>query len=81
MQVLQLWCDKHIETPVDIFVTEPFLFEDEYQCALLKPLYGDIEVRFVSIPTLISMKQRANRPQDIIDIENLRRIAENSDDG
>lgn len=80
MQVLQLWCDKHIETPIDIFVTEPFSFEEEYQRALLKPLHGDIEVRFVSIPTLISMKQLANRPQDIIDIENLQRIAEDSND-
>ena len=31
MQVLQLWSDAHRETPVDIFVTEPFPFEEEYQ--------------------------------------------------
>ena len=23
LQVLQFWCDAHIETPVDVFVTEP----------------------------------------------------------
>jgi hypothetical protein len=23
-QVLQFWCDAHIETPVDVFVSEPF---------------------------------------------------------
>jgi len=74
MQVLQLWSDAHRETPIDIFVTEPFPFEEEYQRALIKPLYGEIEVRFVSIPTLIRMKQLADRPQDHIDIENLRRI-------
>ncbi len=76
MQVLQLWSDAHRETPVDIFVTEPFPFEEEYQRAMIKPLYGEIEVRFVSIPTLIRMKQLAGRPQDHIDIENLRRILE-----
>jgi len=38
MQVLQLWCDAHRETPIDIFVTEPFPFDDEYNCALVKPL-------------------------------------------
>ncbi len=76
MQVLQLWSDAHRETPIDIFVTEPFPFEEEYQRALIKPLYGEIEVRFVSIPTLIRMKQLADRAQDHIDIENLRRILE-----
>ena len=76
MQVLQLWSDEHRETPIDIFVTEPFPFEEEYQRALVKPLYGEIEVRFVSIPTLIRMKQLADRPQDHIDIDNLRRILE-----
>jgi len=74
MQVLQLWSDEHRETPIDIFVTEPFSFEEEYQRALIKPLYGKIEVRFVSIPTLIRMKKLADRAQDHIDIENLRRL-------
>ncbi len=72
MQVLQLWSDDHVETPIDIFVYEPFPFDDEYASALLKPLYGSIEVRFVSIPTLIKMKEAAGREQDKIDIEHLR---------
>ncbi|MCP9470500.1 MAG: nucleotidyltransferase family protein [Nitrospira sp.] len=72
MQVLQLWSDRHRETPIDIFVYEPFPFEDEYAKALIKPLYGTIEVRFVSIPTLIAMKEAAGREQDRIDIEHLR---------
>ena len=76
MQVLQFWSDAHRETPVDVFVTEPFPFDEEYRRALIKPLYGDIEVRFVSIPTLIRMKEVAGRAQDRIDIENLRLIQE-----
>ncbi len=76
MQVLQLWSDEHIETPVDIFVTEPFPFDDEYTRALVKPLYGDIEVRFVAIPALIRMKETAGREQDRIDIEHLRLLLE-----
>jgi hypothetical protein len=39
--------------------------------ALTKPL-GAIPVRFVSIPTLIRMKEAAGRPQDRIDIDHLR---------
>jgi hypothetical protein len=72
MQVLQLWSDHHRETSIDIFVQEPFPFDEEYAKALIKPLYGSIEVRFVSIPALITMKEAAGREQDRIDIEHLR---------
>jgi len=76
MQVLQLWSDHHRETSIDIFVGEPFPFEDEYAKALIKPLYGVIDVRFVSIATLIAMKEAAGREQDRIDIEHLRMRSE-----
>lgn len=72
MQVLQFWSDAHRETPIDVFVREPFDFDAEYQRALVKPLYSSIEVRFVSIPTLIRMKQVAARPEDLIDIQHLQ---------
>lgn len=72
MQVLQFWSDDHLETPIDVFVNEPFVFEEEFKKALVKPLHGVLNVRFVTIPTLIAMKSLANRPQDQIDIEHLR---------
>lgn len=72
MQVFQLWSDEHPETPIDIFVEEPFPFEEEYERALRKALYGELEVRFVSAPTLIRLKEVAGREQDRIDIEHLR---------
>lgn len=72
MQVLQLWSDRHRETPIDVFVCEPFPFDEEYARALIKPLYGAVEVRFVSIPTLMKMKEAAGREQDRIDIAHLR---------
>jgi hypothetical protein len=31
MQVLQFWSDSHRETPVDVFVDEPFSFDEEYE--------------------------------------------------
>lgn len=71
MQVLQFWSDEHRETPIDVFVSEPFDFEEEYGRTLVKPL-GSIAVRFVSILTLIHMKERAGRPQDKVDVEHLR---------
>jgi hypothetical protein len=39
-----------------MFVIEPFDFEHEYSQALLKRLHGRIEVRVVSVGTLIRMK-------------------------
>lgn len=72
MQVLQFWSDAHRETPIDVFVNELFPFDEEYGRALVKPLYGTVPVRFVSIPTLIRMKEAAGRTQDRIDIEHLR---------
>lgn len=79
MQVFQLWSEDHRETPIDIFVEEPFDFDEEYRRALIKPLYGEIEVRFVSLPALIRMKENAGRPQDRIDIDYLRRKLEDND--
>jgi Nucleotidyl transferase AbiEii toxin, Type IV TA system len=74
MTVLQFWSDRHRETPVDIFVTEPFDFEAEYRIALLENLSPKIPVRFVSIGTLIKLKTKANRAEDKIDIKNLKAI-------
>ncbi len=74
MTVLNFWSDRHRETPLDMFVTEPFDFDEEYAHALAKPL-GGVTVRFVSIPTLIRMKQLAGRAQDKIDIEFLQKIS------
>jgi hypothetical protein len=81
MQVLQFWSDAHRETPIDVFVREPFPFEEEYARALVKPLYGEIEVRFVSLVTLIRMKEAVGRAQDRIDVEQLRMKLEGHDRG
>lgn len=75
MTVLSFWCDAHRDTPIDVFVSEPFDFVGEYAHALVKPL-GAVPVRFVSIPALIRMKQAAGRPQDKIDVEYLRKLAD-----
>jgi hypothetical protein len=74
MTVLNFWSDAHRETPIDVFVTEPFDFEEEHARALMKPL-GSMPIRFVSLPTLIRMKEAAGRPHDLVDIEFLRKLA------
>jgi hypothetical protein len=74
MLVLKMWSDRHQQTPLDIFVYEPFDFDSEYERALVEK--SESPARFASIPTLIAMKEIAGRSQDRIDIEKLQIIAE-----
>lgn len=73
MKVLQFWSDAHRETPVDVFVIEPFDFNKEFDQSIAKSL-GAVAVHFVSIPTLIRMKEVAGRTQDKLDIHELRML-------
>ena len=72
MRVLQFHSDAHRTVTVDVFVEEPFPFDEEYARSLAKELSGGVVVRFVSLPTLLRMKEAAGRPQDLADIAQLR---------
>ena len=72
MQVLQFWSDQHRETPVDVFVNEPFPFDEEFARAAVKDLGNAGPVRIVSLPSLIQMKESAGRLEDQIDVQYLR---------
>ena len=74
MLVLTFHSDRHRETPIDVFVEEPFDFDDEYRQALREDIAPDIPVRIVRLSTLLSLKQDAGRPQDLADIAELRRL-------
>ena len=76
MTVLNLYSDRYRPVTVDIFVTEPFDFDREYDAALIGELSPGLFVRFVSIAALIAMKKLANRPRDLDDIEHLAMIQE-----
>lgn len=80
MQVLNFHSDAFPVTSVDVFVYEPFDFAQEYDIALQGELLPGIYVRFVSIPTLIRMKQTAARPRDLDDIQHLKWLQENPDE-
>lgn len=80
MQVLNFHSDAFPGTSVDVFVYEPFDFAHEYEIAMRGELLPGILVRFVSIPTLIRMKQAAGRPRDLDDIQHLEWLQEKSDE-
>jgi hypothetical protein len=76
MQVLKFWSDIHRETPLDIFIYEPFDFAAEEVAALRSDEPDTPKAAFASIPSLIAMKQVAARPLDLVDIEKLEKLAE-----
>ncbi len=76
MTVLNFYSDRHPTATVDIFTSDPFDFDAEYLRALRAELSPGTVVRFVSIPTLIAMKELANRARDRDDVEHLRMILE-----
>ena len=47
---------------------------NEYARAQSGELVPGLTVRFVSLETLITMKERVGRPQDLLDVEHLRMI-------
>lgn len=61
MVVFPMHSDQHQETPLDLFVSEPFDFDMEYHAALVGDIQPGLKVRFVSLDTLLQMKDAAGR--------------------
>ena len=66
-------------TRIDIFVTEPFVFEEEFEKAK-RHEWGDLQAPILRIEALIAMKEAASRPQDLADAALLRDILEQQRD-
>ena len=74
MIVLKLWSDEHRRTPIDIFVYEPFPFEQELARSLRLEFSPGVFAPVVALDTLLEMKRTAGRPQDLLDIMELERM-------
>lgn len=74
MVVLQLWSDDHRQTPIDVFVYEPFDFEKELARAQWEVVVGKTAAPIVCYRTLLKLKKSAGRSQDLADIEKLRKL-------
>jgi hypothetical protein len=73
MLVFPLWNPDEQTLIIDIFVKSPFDFDDEYKKAVWIDLAENITVPFVARDSLIRMKQEAGRPQDLNDVEHLKK--------
>jgi hypothetical protein len=71
MVVFQLQSDRHPETQIDLFVSEPFDFDTEYDRAMIGEFLPDLPVHFVCLETLVRMKEAVGRPKDLEDVRQL----------
>lgn len=78
MMVFQLWDPERPGRSVDVFVREPFAFDDLWSKSLVREIQG-AHVRIASIEHLIAMKRVAGRPRDLDDIAALEQIARELD--
>jgi Nucleotidyl transferase AbiEii toxin, Type IV TA system len=78
LTVFSLWSPTYPATSVDLFVEEPFPFNDAASRATVVQL-GGVAVSVASISDLVAMKARAGRPQDLEDIKALQALDGDSD--
>jgi len=76
--VLSFWSPIHPVTEVDVFVEEPFPFEEAYGRSIIADL-GASKARVASIADLIAIKRRVGRPKDLADIEALGTLVDDDD--
>lgn len=74
MIVLNLYSKDHEPCAIDLFISEPFPFEDTYAKAVPTEVNG-IPFRYVDLNTLIRMKRKAGRPVDLEDVRHLELLA------
>ena len=77
--VFQLHSERHRETRIDLFVSEPFEFDLEYGRAKAGELLPGVPARFVRVETLIEMKEAAGREKNLEDARQLRLLMEHPD--
>jgi predicted nucleotidyltransferase len=64
-RVHSLWSEEHRETPVDLFVQEPFPFDVTFARAEEEIFEDGTRFPLVDLETLISMKRNAGREKDL----------------
>ena len=74
MVVFQLISDQHVDTNVDVFVSEPFDFAAQWANASWLPVLGELKAPVLAMDELLAMKRHAGRGKDRIDIEALQKM-------
>jgi len=81
MEVFSVVSEAHPETTVDLFVAEPFAFEEEYRLAHRFEIAPGVTAATVRPETLIAMKRAVGRNRDKDDVRHLEWLLEEGDEG
>jgi hypothetical protein len=76
MIVFQMRHPRPESTRLDIFVEEPFSFDEEYERAFWDTV-ANVRAPFLRYDELIRLKRASGRPQDLADIAELELIEKN----
>jgi len=71
MVVLPMTSNRHPDAPLDLFVTEPFVFSDEHASAVWQELAPGLRIPVIRLETLLAMKRASGRPKDLADLDEL----------
>jgi hypothetical protein len=71
LTVFSVYSPQHALTEIDLFVESPLDFEAAYRSAIRKEVAPGVAATFIGIRDLVRLKQRAGRPQDLLDLEKL----------
>jgi predicted nucleotidyltransferase len=74
MEVLNFVSSADPLGTIDIFIRDPFDFDEEYAAAETLELVPGVTWRVVRLETLIRMKAAVGRPVDLDDVEHLRAL-------
>jgi hypothetical protein len=80
LTVFGLWSPDHPATEIDLFIEEPFPFDEAFARATRVAL-GRTNITVASIADLVDLKRRADRPKDREDIERLLALMEGESRG
>lgn len=72
--VFSLWSDRHAQTEIDIFVSNPIEFNEAFARSEIKRGANGTAMRVVALQDLLHLKAEAGRPKDLLDIEYLQRL-------
>ncbi|MDP4625454.1 MAG: hypothetical protein NWT08_09985 [Akkermansiaceae bacterium] len=76
MLVLNLFSDQHRRTPIDVFISEPFDFVEEWKNALQIPIDDLTTIPVIRLSALLKMKEEAGREKDLLDISYLNKLSD-----
>ena len=74
MVVLAFHSEQHAETPIDLFVHEPFDVMQEHSLAAVAEVAPGVPMHILRLAALLAMKRSAGREQDRADVAELSRL-------